>query len=183
MKRRWLAVLAVLIAGGAIGAAVIVASTFVNSYTSTEAFCTSCHSMATVAADPHYLQSGHRINAAGVSASCADCHVPATNWFTETYSHAVDGLRDGVAEFTHNYSDPAVWSARLPALAARVREEMRSQDSLTCRKCHDAARIHPASAAGQSAHAMMAQGKITCVSCHANVAHAPMPTGPAPALR
>jgi nitrate/TMAO reductase-like tetraheme cytochrome c subunit len=108
MKRPWLAGFAILIAGGAIGAGFVIASTFVNTYTSTEAFCTSCHSMATVAADPHYMQSAHRTDAAGVLASCAGCHVPATNWFTETYSHAVDGIRDAIAEYTNNYSDPAV---------------------------------------------------------------------------
>ena len=170
----WLAVFAILIVGGIIGAAGVVASTFVNSYTSTEAFCTSCHSMATVAADPYYLQSAHRTNAAGVLANCVDCHVPATNWFTETYSHAVDGVRDGIAEYTHNYNDPAVWSARLPELARRVRDDMQREDSLTCRKCHDAAQIHPASTVGQSAHAMLAQGKVTCVTCHANIAHVPV---------
>lgn len=175
--KRWRAIFAVLIAGGLIGASGIVASTFVNSYTSTEAFCTSCHSMATVAADPHYLQSSHRLNAAGVSASCADCHVPATNWFTETYSHAIDGIRDVIAEYTNSYSDPAVWSARLPALAQRVRDEMQREDSLTCRRCHDVAQMHPASPAGQSAHAMLAQGKVTCVMCHANIAHAPVTRG------
>jgi len=181
--KRWLAILAVLVAGGAIGAAGVVASTFVNSYTSTETFCTSCHSMRTIAADPHYLQSSHRTNAAGVLANCADCHVSATNWFTETYSHAIDGIRDGIAEYTHNYSDPAVWAARLPDLAQRVQDEMRREDSLTCRKCHNAAQIHPASPAGQSAHAMLAQGKVTCVTCHANIAHAPVPASAGPANR
>ncbi|MGA8615910.1 MAG: NapC/NirT family cytochrome c [Xanthobacteraceae bacterium] len=173
--KRWLALLVVLSAGGIIGAGVVVASTFVNRYTSTEAFCTSCHSMANVAADPHYLQSAHRTNTAGVLANCADCHVPANNWFVETYSHAVDGMRDGFAEYTGNFSDPSVWAARLPALAQRVRDEMLSEDGVTCRKCHDSAQIHPSSQAGQAAHAMLAQGKVTCITCHADIAHAPVP--------
>ncbi len=172
--RRWLAIFALLIIGGAIGAAAIVASTFVNRYTSTEAFCTSCHSMASMAADLHYRQSAHRTNAAGVLASCADCHTPANNWLVETYSHAVGSIRDGIAELTGNFSDPAVWAARLPVLAQRVRDEMQGQDSITCRNCHDAAAIHPTSAAGQSAHATLAEGRITCIVCHADVAHAPV---------
>jgi nitrate/TMAO reductase-like tetraheme cytochrome c subunit len=173
--KRWLALLVLMSVGGVIGAGVVVASTFVNRFTSTEAFCTSCHSMAIVAADPYYLKSAHRTNAAGVLADCADCHVPSNNWFVETYSHAVDGMRDGFAESTGNFSDPAVWAARLPALAQRVRDEMRSKDSITCRKCHNPAQIHPASQTGQAAHAMIGQGKVTCITCHANIAHAPMP--------
>ena len=172
--RRWPAIVALLLGGAAVGAVVIVASTFVNRATSTEAFCASCHSMANVAADPHYLQSAHRTNAAGVLASCADCHVPANNWFVETYSHVVDGIRDGFAEYTNHFDDPAVWTARLPVLAQRVRDEMKREDSSTCRKCHGAAQIRPASQAGQSAHAMLAGGNVTCIDCHANVVHAPV---------
>ena len=175
--RRWLAILALLAVGGVLGAAAIVASTSFNRYTSTESFCTSCHSMVGIGAEPHYEQSAHRANAAGVLANCADCHVPATNWFVETYSHAVDGIRDGLAEYTSNVSDPAAWAARLPVLADRVREEMRLNDGVTCRKCHDANVIRPASEAGRAAHAMLAQRQITCIDCHFNIVHAPIPPG------
>jgi nitrate/TMAO reductase-like tetraheme cytochrome c subunit len=171
--RRWAIIVALLVGGAVVGATAVVTSTFVNRATSGEAFCTSCHSMANVAADPHYQQSTHRTNAAGVFASCADCHVPTDNWFVETYSHAVDGIRDGFAEYTGHFDDPGVWKARLPILAQRVRDEMTRENSSTCRKCHDAEQIHPASPAGQSAHAMLAGGNVTCINCHANIAHAP----------
>ncbi len=177
--RRWPAVLMLLVGGAIVGATGIIASTFVNGATSTEAFCTSCHSMANVAADPHYRQSIHRTNPAGVLASCADCHVPADNWFVETYSHVVDGVRDGIAEYTNHFDDPGVWKARLPVLAQRVRDEMTRERSSTCRKCHGAAQIHPASPAGQSAHAMLASVNVICITCHANVAHAPVNAGAA----
>jgi len=173
--KRWLAILALLVIGGALGAGAIVASTFVNSYTSTEAFCTSCHSMAGIGSDPHYLQSAHRANAVGVRPSCADCHVPATNWFVETYAHISAGITDGIAELRGAGRDPAAWAARLPALADAVREEMRRDDSATCRKCHDAGTIHPASEAGRAAHAMLAQRQVTCIDCHFNIVHTPIP--------
>lgn len=172
--RRWLAIFALLVVGAVLGAGAIIASTLINQLTSTETFCTSCHSMANVAADPHYLQSAHRNNATGVLASCADCHVRSDNWFVETYSHVVDGIRDEIAEHTSKFDDPAVWAARLPALSQQVRDEMRREGSVTCRKCHDPAQIRPASPAGQSAHAMLAKGNITCITCHANIAHAPL---------
>jgi len=131
--------------------------------------------MAGLGADPHYQQSKHRTNASGVRANCADCHVPATNWFVETYSHVVGGLRDGIAEYTSNVRDPAAWAARLPELAERVRQDMRREDSVTCRKCHDAAATRPSSEAGRAAHAMLAQRSVTCIDCHFNVVHAPIP--------
>jgi nitrate/TMAO reductase-like tetraheme cytochrome c subunit len=171
-RKRWLAAVLLIVAGGVVGAGAIVTTTIVNRATSTEAFCTSCHSMAGLAADPHYRQSAHRANAAGVPASCADCHVPSNNWFVETYSHLVDGVRDGIAEYTGSVSDPAVWSARLPVLAERVREEMRKDGGVTCRKCHDPAAIRPPSEAGRAAHAMLGQTRMACISCHSNLVHA-----------
>jgi nitrate/TMAO reductase-like tetraheme cytochrome c subunit len=173
--RRWLAILAVLAVGGVAGAAAILVSIEVNHYTSTDAFCSSCHSMAHVAAEPQFARSAHRSNAAGVRPSCGDCHIPATNWFTETYAHAAKGLHDIIAEKTNDFSDPAVWEKRRVELAHLVREEMRSADSVTCRRCHDANAIRPASQRGQAAHALVREGRMTCIDCHFNLAHAPVP--------
>jgi cytochrome c-type protein NapC len=172
-RRRWLTIVGLAALGGVAGAAAIIVSTEVNRRTSTDAFCTSCHSMAMLAEDPHFKQSSHEANAAGVHVGCADCHIPPGNWFAETYDHAASGLRDGIAEYTHNFNDPAVWDKRRAELAAEVRDEMRRADSVTCRKCHDAAAIRPASEAGRASHAMLAQGRMTCVDCHTNVVHAP----------
>jgi trimethylamine-N-oxide reductase cytochrome c-type subunit TorC len=173
--RRWIAVLALLAVGGVAGAGAILASIEVNRYTSTDGFCTSCHSMAHLAAEPQFARSAHRSNLAGVQPSCGDCHIPATNWFTETYTHVAKGLRDVIAEKSNNYSDPAVWEKRRVELAHSVREEMRSQDSVTCRRCHDAAAIQPASQRGLAAHELVREGRVTCIDCHFNLAHAPVP--------
>jgi trimethylamine-N-oxide reductase cytochrome c-type subunit TorC len=172
--RRWIAVLALLAVGGVAGAGAILASIEVNRYTSTDGFCTSCHSMAHLAAEPQFARSAHRSNLAGVQPSCGDCHIPATNWFTETYTHVAKGLRDVIAEKSNNYSDPAVWEKRRVELAHSVREEMRSQDSVTCRRCHDAAAIRPASQRGLAAHELVREGRVTCIDCHFNLAHAPV---------
>ncbi|HML13474.1 MAG TPA: NapC/NirT family cytochrome c [Xanthobacteraceae bacterium] len=171
--KRWLGAIALLVVGGAVGAGGIIASTFMNQYTSTDRFCTSCHTMAVVATEPHALNSAHESNAAGFRVGCADCHTPATNWFTETYLHGVSSVRDTFAEFTHDYSRPGVWNARRRELAGKVRDEMRANDSLTCRRCHDAAAIRPASESGRAAHAMVVSAGMTCVQCHANLVHAP----------
>jgi nitrate/TMAO reductase-like tetraheme cytochrome c subunit len=171
--RRWVGTIAFLVVGLLVGASGIIASTFVNQYTSTDRFCTSCHTMAVVATEPQALNSPHESNAAGIRVGCADCHTPATNWFTETYLHGVSAVRDMFAEFTHDYSQPGVWNARRRELAEKVRDEMRANDSLTCRRCHDAAAIRPAGETGRAAHAMLAGSQMTCVQCHTNLVHSP----------
>jgi cytochrome c-type protein NapC len=173
--RRWLAIMVPAAAGAIVGAIAIIGSVEVNRHTSTDAFCTSCHTMAGLATDPKFKQSAHRSNAAGVLPSCGDCHVPATNWFVETYVHAVKGIKDVIAQSTHDYNDAAVWEARRIELAHAVREEMRSQDSVTCRSCHSADTIHPASERGGAAHALLREGRMTCIDCHFNLVHAPVP--------
>jgi nitrate/TMAO reductase-like tetraheme cytochrome c subunit len=166
---RWGLTLTFLFAGAVVGAGAIVGSTEFNRRTSTDAFCTSCHSMSSVAADLHYLGSRHISNAVGVRPSCGDCHIPTTNWFVETYTHVRSGVRDVIAEF----DDPKVWEVRRASLAKEVHDTMRAQDNVTCKSCHALANIKPASQAGQAAHAMLQNSKMACVDCHINLVHAP----------
>ncbi len=174
-RARWWLLLFVLIVGGFLGAGAVIGSVFAYRDTSTDAFCTSCHSMAFVGNDPHFIQSAHRSNNAGVHPNCGDCHIRKTNWFTETYDHMTSGVRDVIAEYTHDYGDAKVWAKHRIELAHEVRETMRAQDSVTCRSCHDAATIQPVSQRGQAAHALMREGRMTCIDCHFNLVHAPVP--------
>ncbi len=175
MAARRIVLFVVLVVGAVIGVVAAVASFEVNRVTSTDAFCTSCHSMKFVAADPHFINSAHHVNAIGVRPTCGDCHIPATNWFEETYTHAAKGLHDVIATWTNDFSDPAKWAARRLELAHFVREEMRRQDSKTCRTCHDEAAINPTSERGKAAHALLRDSKMTCIDCHFNLVHAPVP--------
>jgi nitrate/TMAO reductase-like tetraheme cytochrome c subunit len=174
-RSRWLLILVVLVIGGLAGAGALIASLEVNRATSTDAFCTSCHSMTFVGNDPHFLNSAHRTNNEAVRPSCGDCHIPKTNWFVETWAHVSSGTHDVIAEYSHNFSDPKIWEARRVELAHHVRTEMRAQDSVTCRSCHDASAIRPKSQRGQAAHALMREGRMTCIDCHFNLVHAPVP--------
>ena len=176
MKRRgWGLLLIIFVVGGLLGAGAGIGSIFVNRYTSTDAFCTSCHSMKFVGGDPHFIHSVHRSNALGIRPSCGDCHIVKTNWFDETLDHVTSGFHDTIAEMTHDYSDPKVWAKRRIALAHRVRETMRKQDSVTCRSCHDRIAVRPTSTRGKAAHALMREGRMTCIDCHFNLVHAPVP--------
>jgi nitrate/TMAO reductase-like tetraheme cytochrome c subunit len=175
LHNRWLLIFAILVIGAFVGAGGILVSLEVNRATSTDAFCTSCHSMTGLGSDPHFLASAHHSNSAGVNPTCGDCHIPKTNWFVETYAHVKSGARDVYAEYTHNYSDPKIWEPRRVALAHEVRETMRAQDSVTCRSCHDANKVQPKSPRGQAAHALLREGRMTCIDCHFNLVHAPVP--------
>lgn len=161
-NRRWIAVFALVALGALIGAGGIIASTVINRVTSSEALCTSCHTMAAVAADAQFQKSPHRSNAVGVLAGCSDCHIPTDNWFIETYTHLASGIKDEIAEHTHDFSDPAVWNARRKALAGITRDILRRNGGVTCRKCHEVSAIRVAN----DAHAALAKGQATCVDCH-----------------
>jgi cytochrome c-type protein NapC len=174
-----------LLAAAVVGAVGIVASTFANHYTSTEAFCsTSCHTMTLQAGDPVFQKSAHRSNKQGVVPSCADCHIPTSNWIIETYTHVTSGMRDIFVELTHDFSDPKTWEARRVGLEEETLATIRGWDSSTCRSCHDAAAIKPASEDGRSAHEVLRQGGVTCVDCHINIVHSPATKpGAAPAAK
>ena len=171
---RWFTLLVVLIIGGLAGAAALIVSVEVNRATATDAFCTSCHSMTFVGNDPVFQHSIHRTNSEAVRPSCGDCHIPKSNWFVETWTHVREGARDVVAEYTHNFGDPKIWEARRGELANEVRLTMRAQDSVTCRSCHDATSIAPKSERGRAAHALLREGRMTCIDCHFNLVHAPV---------
>jgi nitrate/TMAO reductase-like tetraheme cytochrome c subunit len=170
---RW-TVVALLVVGAVVGAGGIIASIAFNHYTSTDAFCSSsCHTMTLQAGDPYFQRSAHRSNKEGVRPRCGDCHIPTTNWFVETYAHVSSGIRDVYVELTHDFSDPKTWQAHRVKLSEEVQAYLRARDSVTCRSCHDAATIRPASEAGRTSHALLQQGSATCVDCHANLVHPP----------
>jgi len=175
MRGRWLSATVVLLVGAVLGAGAILGGIAVNRHTSTDAFCGSCHSMAFIATDAYFQRSGHRSNSAGVRPSCGDCHIPKTNWFVETYAHVAAGTRDVIAELMHDFADAKTWEARRITLAHEVRAAMRAQDSVTCRGCHDAAAIQPGSDPGRAAHVLAREGRMTCIDCHFNLVHAPVP--------
>jgi nitrate/TMAO reductase-like tetraheme cytochrome c subunit len=162
--------LLILLAAALVGASATVATVEFNKHTSTDKFCTSCHSMASLPADPHYLQSSHISNSAGVRPSCGSCHIPTNNFFVETYTHIKSGIHDLVAEMTTNFDDIEAWNARRRELAEDVRDTMRHQNNVTCRSCHTPASIKPASQTGQVIHASL-PAQMACVDCHRDLVH------------
>ena len=170
--KRWV-FFAVLLGSAAVGALAIIVTDVIYHKTATNEFCTSCHSMVFVAEDPYFKRSTHRSNSKGVLASCGDCHIPHTKWFVETYVKATSGARDVYYELTNNFKDPKNWAAHRAKLTEGTQARLRRWDSVTCRGCHDANAINPKSEDGKKSHAMLKEGGVTCVDCHASLVHPP----------
>jgi len=164
-------VLIALVLGGMAGIGFIMFLTEFDHYTSSEAFCTTCHSME-LAAEP-YRRSSHYLPVSGVRASCGDCHV-SPGVFAATWDHII-GSKDLFRQmFGADYDDPVVNALHLPDAAFSAREWFRKRDSHTCRRCHEQEAIVGKRADTLAIHQEETKGK-TCVDCHINMVHREVP--------
>ncbi len=166
-----------IVLGIVIGVAASLIADEVDHYTSSDAFCGgSCHSMqAYVVNDAVYQHSAHRTSGTGIIAGCADCHMPARGLLAKSWAHVKGGVKDVWAELVNDFQDPKVWEARRTQLAYGVRDAMLADDSANCRSCHDMRKIAVAGEQGQREHARSFADKTTCIQCHYNLVHAPVP--------
>lgn len=168
-------VLFALVAGGLAG---ILFMTFLiefDHYTSSNAFCTTCHSMAL--AEDSYKTSVHYNNASGVRASCGDCHV-SEGVFAATWDHAVGG-KDLLKQikgklFGPDYDDPVINTLHLPEAAFAARKWFKDRNSATCMRCHELESIQGKRADTAAIHREETDGK-SCIDCHINLVHRKVP--------
>lgn len=168
-------VLFALIIGGIAGILFIIFLIEFDHYSSSEEFCTSCHSME-IAAVP-YRQSVHYNSASGVRASCGDCHV-SEGVFAATWDHFIGG-KDLVKQIKGailgpDYDDPAVNALHLPEAAFAARKWFIERDSATCKRCHNKDAILGTRVNTEAVHKEDAKNK-TCVECHINLVHRKVP--------
>lgn len=164
-------VLIALVVGGIGGVLFTAFLIELDDATSTNAFCTSCHSMTF--AEERYRQSKHFDSPSGVRVSCGDCHV-SPNLAAATWDHLV-GVKDLFKQFVGpDYDNPAVNLLHLPEAAFAAREWFRRRDSATCRSCHTQEAILGERANTAAIHREEAEGK-TCIDCHYNLVHRTVP--------
>jgi nitrate/TMAO reductase-like tetraheme cytochrome c subunit len=169
------ATVVIFIVGGIAGLVAALAAEQIDHMTSTDAFCTSCHSMKTYIADAEtFRNSAHQTMTSGVRPKCADCHIPK-GLIAATFTHVVNGAGDLWGQATHDYEDPKVWEAQKARLAHAVRDWMRENDSATCRTCHEEASIKPQRKRGQRQHEEARKSGMTCIDCHYNLVHDEIP--------
>lgn len=172
--RGWLAkgCLSATLLGAAIGLAVAVVAVGGEAALSTQAFCTSCHSMTYPAKE---LAKSAHYGRFGADPQCKDCHIPQgmENLHLAVRAHLVDGARDLFREMTNDYSDIGRFNERRLQMAHEARMQMKRLDSLTCRRCHRDPR--PVAPEGKLAHQRLSSAGATCIDCHQNLVHKEVP--------
>jgi nitrate/TMAO reductase-like tetraheme cytochrome c subunit len=164
-----------LIIGGVAGVAFVLFLIEFDDNTSSEAFCTACHSMELAAQT--YRLSTHYNPVSGVRASCGDCHV-SEGVFAATWDHILGG-KDLLAQISGklygpDYDDPIINALHLPESAFAARKWFKSNDSVTCRRCHVQSAIQGKRADTNAIHREETKGK-SCIDCHINLVHRKVP--------
>lgn len=153
------------------GAAGLGAFNYTLHQTSTNEFCFTCHSHERFIR-PEYEASSHFNNRTGVSAQCADCHLPH-GWFALAWTKAVVSL-DVVPELLGKLDTKEKYEAHRGEMAKSVWQQFRANDSEFCRHCHNSERMD-FSLQERSArrHHTQAQEKgESCIECHQGIVHA-----------
>ncbi len=161
-----------LILGGLGGMMFMVFLLEFDRYSSTNEFCTSCHSMTYV--EEEYQKSVHYNPVSGVRAECGDCHV-SEGVFAATWDHIKGGKDLWKQLFGANYDDPVVNALHLPEAAFATRQWFRETGSATCQRCHVLEAIQGKRADTAAIHREETQGK-SCIDCHENLVHRHVPS-------
>ena len=138
--------------------------------TNTLEFCISCHEMRDTVYQ-EYKESMHYANAAGVRATCADCHVPKQAW--PMIKAKVSAVKDVWHTLLGTIDTPEKFEAHRWEMASRVWAMMEETDSSTCRSCHDFS-FMDLSDQGRSArrkHERAEEEGRTCIECHKGLVH------------
>ena len=163
-------VLALLVGGMAIGLVGWAAMDYGMEATSSEEFCLSCHEMRDNPW-PQLQKTSHYSNAAGIHATCADCHQPKE--FIPKIGRKIEASREVWWSLMGLIDTPEKYAAHAPKMKAREVARLRANDSQECRNCHVVERmqLELQSARAQEYHQAMASNGKTCIDCHAGIAH------------
>ncbi|MET0081870.1 MAG: NapC/NirT family cytochrome c [Sedimenticola sp.] len=165
-------VLYALVLGGLCGIGFVLFLIEFDHFTSTEEFCTTCHSMELVA-EP-YRQSTHYLPSSGVRATCGHCHV-SEGVLSATWDHFL-GTEDLFKQlFGADYDDPVINALHLPEAAFKARNWFKKRDSATCKRCHVQEAIVGDRPDTLQIHLEDAKGK-SCIDCHYNLVHRKVPS-------
>jgi nitrate/TMAO reductase-like tetraheme cytochrome c subunit len=169
-RQRWL--LGIPIGGFialAAGAVAIVGFHGALEFTNRNEFCYGCHIGRDTIVE-EYEASIHFNNRTGVSAQCADCHVPEP--FFDKMIVKVKATADIYYQLMETVTLENFESERL-RLAQHVWRDMAASNSRECRSCHDPAswNLEAQPIRVKTNHSKMLKQQMNCIDCHQGVAH------------
>jgi cytochrome c-type protein NapC len=138
--------------------------------TNTMEFCISCHEMRDNVYK-EYKETVHFKNAAGVPATCSDCHVPRP-WIYKIV-RKIKATNELYHKALGTIDTPEKFEAHRLVMAKRVWAEMKKTDSRECRNCHNFASMDLSDQdryARKRHERALAKGE-TCIDCHQGIAH------------
>jgi cytochrome c-type protein NapC len=136
-------------------------------FTSTNAFCSSCHEQNIV---PEWKQSFHYVNPVGFTAGCGDCHEPRDPaGLMLRKLAAVDEVWN---QLLGTIDTPEKFEANRLRLAQKEWARLRADNSQECRNCHQVQQMQdPANSSLPTMHKTVIANGQTCIDCHKGVAH------------
>jgi cytochrome c-type protein NapC len=136
-------------------------------YTSTNAFCSTCHATNAVV---EWQRSQHYRNAVGFVAGCADCHEPHT--LLGMLGRKIAAANETWNQMLGTINTPEKYEAHRLELAEKEWNRMRGNDSAECKTCHQPALMNDPDKAflGDMHRTAIANGR-SCIDCHKGVAH------------
>ncbi len=150
--------------GIVIGIGLCLAGSFTMKITSTDRFCSSCHS------HPHvtdtWKQSTHYRNRSGITVRCVQCHLPpgGVRYVTEKTRL---GLKDLWGEVFKN-AGTIDWEGK-----SKLAHAVTYTYDASCTACHSELFSDSLSAKGTDAHVYYYHRKteVRCINCHLHVGH------------
>jgi nitrate/TMAO reductase-like tetraheme cytochrome c subunit len=154
-----------------LGAVGLGATNYTLQKTSATEFCYACHSHENFIR-PEYEASSHFMNAAGVRAQCADCHLPHDSWFELVWTKAVVSL-DIIPELAGKLDTAEKYEEHRAEMAQSVWRQFKGNDSKFCRGCHDIAAMDLEAQNRTTArrHSQAEEKGETCIDCHYGIVH------------
>ncbi len=139
-------------------------------YTNTTGFCVSCHSMYENVYQEYKLSS-HYENASGVSAQCADCHVPES--LGPKLVRKIMAAKDVYHWMLGTIDTPEKFEQHRLRMAETVWNYMRNSDSRECRSCHNDEKMQAESQGvfASVKHQALSESNKTCIDCHQGITH------------
>ena len=164
---------------GLSGVALVAVTNKAVIWSSSDAFCgTFCHTMTWSSAAYH--QGPHFINAAGVRASCGQCHIPydsshatATEYVKLLLFKADRGAKDFWNESRKTIATKEEWETERPQLRTEFESYTRAHNYITCRGCHSLEAFGgPRSRMKALMHKdLIKANTFDCFQCHQDVGH------------